>query len=117
MSTVATLATSAASTLAAIGWTPEIRNILGVAVGVIVLCGSVYLLVGSNVGTRTGLPGTMDKADGFLAYNLNTKVFPSSPACFVLEVVVRDPQQPQIARFQELKPAYPGTEVRIGDCP
>ncbi len=41
-------------------------------------------------GTRTGLPGTMDKADGFLAYNLNTKVFPSSPACFVLEVVVRD---------------------------
>lgn len=32
-------------------------------------------------------------------------------------LVVRDPQQPQIARFQELKPAYPGTEVRIGDCP
>jgi hypothetical protein len=46
---------SLALTLAAIAWNPEIRNILSVLVGVVVLCGSVYLLVGSNVGLRTGL--------------------------------------------------------------
>jgi hypothetical protein len=67
MSTVATLATSAASTLAAIGWTPEIRNILSVAVGIVVLCGSVYLLVGSNVGTRTGFLVTAAGLFGWLA--------------------------------------------------
>lgn len=44
-----------ASTLAAIAWDPEIRNVLGVLVGVIVLAGSVYLLVGTNVGLRGGL--------------------------------------------------------------
>lgn len=67
MIAVATLATSAASTLAAIGWTPEIRNILGVAVGVIVLCGSVYLLVGSNIGTRTGFLVTLAALFGWMA--------------------------------------------------
>jgi hypothetical protein len=67
MTAVATLATSAASTLAAIGWTPEIRNILGVAVGIIVLCGSVYLLVGTNVGTRTGFLVTLAGLFGWMA--------------------------------------------------
>lgn len=41
--------------LGAIAWDPEIRNILGLLVGVVVLCGSVYLLVATNAGTRTGL--------------------------------------------------------------
>ena len=67
MSTLATLATSGASTLAAIGWTPEIRNILGVLVGIIVLVGSVYLLVGSNVGARTGFLVVMAGLFGWMA--------------------------------------------------
>jgi len=41
--------------LAEISWNPEIRNILALMVGIGVLVGSVYLLVGSNTGTRTGL--------------------------------------------------------------
>jgi hypothetical protein len=41
--------------LAGIAWDPQIRGILAVAIGVIVLCGSVYLLVGSNTGPRLGL--------------------------------------------------------------
>ena len=67
MTTLATFATSAASTLAAIGWNPEIRNILSVGVGIVVLCGSVYLLIGSNVGTRTGFLVTAAGLFGWMA--------------------------------------------------
>jgi hypothetical protein len=38
----------------AIGWMPEIRGILTVAIAVVVFCGSVYLLLGTNVGVRLG---------------------------------------------------------------
>lgn len=48
------MTTTFATVLAEIGWNPEIRNILSVLVGVVVLLGSVYLLVGSNAGLRTG---------------------------------------------------------------
>ncbi len=43
------------NTLAAISWNPEIRNILSLLVGVGVLCGSVYLLLATNIGARLGL--------------------------------------------------------------
>jgi hypothetical protein len=46
---------SFATTLAAIAWDPEICNILSVSVGALVLCGSVYLLVATNTGIRSGL--------------------------------------------------------------
>ena len=42
-------------TLAGIAWDPEIRGILSVLVGVVVLAGSVYLLLGTNVGNRLGV--------------------------------------------------------------
>jgi hypothetical protein len=42
------------TTLAAIGWDPEIRGILTVVVAVVILCGSVYLIVATNVGSRLG---------------------------------------------------------------
>lgn len=56
-----------ASLLAAIAWDPEIRNILGVMVGLGVLFGSVYLLVGSNVGLRTGLLVTLAGFFGWMS--------------------------------------------------
>ncbi len=31
-------------------------------------------------------------------------------------LVVRDPQQPVVARFKELQAQYPGTEIRVGTC-
>ena len=52
---LATAITNAANVFGAIGWNPEIRNYLSVLVGVAVLIGSVYLIVGTNVGLRTGL--------------------------------------------------------------
>lgn len=41
--------------LAEIAWDPEIRNILGLLVGIVVLFGSVMLIVGTNTGPRTGV--------------------------------------------------------------
>lgn len=41
-------------TLAGIAWDPQIRGFLATAVGVVVLMGSVYLILGTNVGTRLG---------------------------------------------------------------
>jgi hypothetical protein len=40
--------------LGGIAWDPQIRGILSVLVGVAVLMGSVYLLLGTNVGNRLG---------------------------------------------------------------
>src|SRR3954453_15496473 len=40
--------------LAAISWDPGFRGILVVAVGVLVLMGSVYLLLATNSGARLG---------------------------------------------------------------
>ena len=50
----------------AIAWNPEIRNILSVAVGAAVLIGSVYLLVGTNTGVRTGLLITLASLFGWM---------------------------------------------------
>ncbi len=40
--------------LAGIAWDPQLRGFLAVAVGVVVLLGSVYLLLGTNLGSRLG---------------------------------------------------------------
>lgn len=40
---------------AGLAWNPGIRGILVVLVGVVVLCGSVYLILGTNLGARLGL--------------------------------------------------------------
>jgi hypothetical protein len=38
----------------AINWMPEIRGILTVIIAVVVFCGSIYLLLATNVGARLG---------------------------------------------------------------
>jgi ABC-type xylose transport system permease subunit len=52
--------------LLAIGWEPEIRGLLTVVMGVVVLMGSVYMILATNIGSRlsflvslTGLMGWM----------------------------------------------------------
>ena len=44
------------SALLAINWEFELRGILTVIIGVVVLMGSVYLVLGTNLGARLGLP-------------------------------------------------------------
>jgi hypothetical protein len=46
--------TLATQVIAGIAWDPQIRGILAVLVGVAVLMGSVYLLLGTNLGNRLG---------------------------------------------------------------
>ena len=43
------------SALLAIGWEPEIRGALTVILAIVVLCGSVYLILATNVGARLGI--------------------------------------------------------------
>jgi hypothetical protein len=45
---------SVLSSVLAIGWEPELRGILIVIISVGVLCGSVYLILGTNIGVRLG---------------------------------------------------------------
>jgi hypothetical protein len=45
---------SAVHLIAGIAWDPQIRGFLAVLVGVVVLMGSVYLLLGTNLGARLG---------------------------------------------------------------
>lgn len=40
--------------LLSIGWEPELRGLLTVIIGVVALCGSVYMLLATNMGLRLG---------------------------------------------------------------
>ncbi|HEX9258878.1 MAG TPA: hypothetical protein VF855_05025 [Acidimicrobiales bacterium] len=44
----------ALATVLAFGWAPEIRGLTFVGIAVIVLCGSIYMLLGTNLGARLG---------------------------------------------------------------
>lgn len=67
MVTLASTLDASANTLAAIAWNPEIRNILSVIVGAGVLFGSIYLLIGTNTGLRSGLLISLAALFGWMA--------------------------------------------------
>ncbi|MBI2705830.1 MAG: hypothetical protein HYX32_11150 [Actinobacteria bacterium] len=52
--------------IAGLSWDPAIRGILAVGTGVVVLIGSVYLLLSTNVGFRLGALVTLSALTGFL---------------------------------------------------
>jgi hypothetical protein len=52
--------------LLAIGWEPEIRGLLTVIIGVVVLCGSIYLIMATNVGARLGFLITLTGLAGWM---------------------------------------------------
>ena len=51
--------------IAGIAWDPQIRGFLAVLVGVVVLMGSVYLLLGTNLGARLGFLVSMSALFGW----------------------------------------------------
>ncbi len=55
------------STLIAVGWEPEIRGALTVIIGVVALMGSVYLILGTNMGARLGLLVALAGLFGWMA--------------------------------------------------
>lgn len=52
--------------LGAIAWSPEIRNLLSLLVGVLVLFGSLYLIIATNIGIRTGMLITLSCFFGWM---------------------------------------------------
>jgi len=54
------------SAVLAIGWEPEIRGLLTVIIAVLVLCGSIYLIMATNVGARLGFLVTLAGLAGWL---------------------------------------------------
>ena len=40
--------------MAIVGWDPVLTGYLAVLLGILVLCGSVYLLLATNLGVRLG---------------------------------------------------------------
>ena len=55
------------SALLAIGWEPELRGVLTVIIGTVALCGSVYLLLATNMGVRLGLLVALAGLFGWMA--------------------------------------------------
>ena len=53
--------------LLAIGWEPELRGLLTVIIGVVVLCGSVYMIMATNMGARLGFLVALTGLFGWLA--------------------------------------------------
>lgn len=55
------------ATMLAIGWEPELRGILTVLIGTAVWMGSVYLILGTNLGARLGFLVTFTGLMGWMA--------------------------------------------------
>ena len=51
----------------AISWEPEIRGLLTVVIGFVVLCGSIYLILGTNLGARLGFMVALTGLAGWLS--------------------------------------------------
>lgn len=55
------------STLLAVGWEPELRGALTVIIGVVVWMGSVYMILGTNLGARLGFLVSLTGLAGWMA--------------------------------------------------
>ena len=55
------------SALLAIGWEPELRGLLTVILGLVAFMGSIYLILGTNIGARLGFLVTLTGLAGWMA--------------------------------------------------
>ena len=53
--------------LLAIGWEPELRGLLTVIIGVVVLMGSIYMIMATNMGSRLSFLVTLTGLMGWMA--------------------------------------------------
>jgi hypothetical protein len=103
-----------AATVLAFGWNPEIRGLTTVVIGIVALCGSVYLLLATNLGTRlgflvafAGLFGWMTIMGGvWWAYGIGLKG--SEPSWKAQEIIIGDLSQARSEVLQDVTlPASP----------
>jgi hypothetical protein len=97
---------------AGLSWTPGVRGILVVAVGVAVLMGSVYLLLATNLGARLGLLVALTGLFGFMVIlTLLWWLLPpangprgNNPRWEVVEVYVNGGEPADTAELEQLIP-------------
>ncbi|MEO6565710.1 MAG: SPOR domain-containing protein [Casimicrobiaceae bacterium] len=70
-----------------------------------------------SFGTFRTEAAAVARADELAALGINVaKVQPRGAAITQTLLVIRDPQQPVVARLKDLQAQYPGTEVKVGAC-
>ncbi|WP_436793735.1 hypothetical protein [Actinospongicola halichondriae] len=120
-----TLATVTGTVLAGIAYDPTIRGILAVGVGVVVLMGSVYLLLGTNTGNRlgfllaaTGFFGWM-AIMGLIWWIYGIGMLGDAPAWHIVEYNTTDTALAVTEDVQELDksvvPAEPGAIATLSE--
>jgi hypothetical protein len=95
---------------AGLAWDPGIRGILIVAVGVAVLCGSVYLLLATNTGARLGMLLALTGLFGWLViltfiwWLMPPAIGPrgTNPSWQPVEIYVNGPETPVTEAAQNL---------------
>lgn len=95
---------------AGLAWRPGIAGILAVLVGVLVLCGSVYLLLATNVGARLGLLVALAGLAGWMVILSFTWVLTppgigpkgENPSWTPVEIYVNGPETPRTEAAQRL---------------
>lgn len=54
------------SALLAINWEPQLRGILIIIISTVILCGSIYLILGTNIGARLGFLLSLSALAGWM---------------------------------------------------
>ncbi len=122
------LSSELAVTFAGIAWDPHIRGVLAVLTGVAVLCGSVYLLLGTNLGSRLGFLVAFAGLTGWLVIlTLIWWINPpgigpkgDSPKWTAVEVYVNDGEGPARTAVADKLPtpdAFPTMDQILADHP
>jgi len=70
-----------------------------------------------SFGTYRTEAAAVARADELAALGINVaKVQPRGAVITQTLLVIRDPQQPVVARLKDLQAQYPGTDVKVGAC-
>jgi len=104
------MSTAFAHVLAGIAWTPQIRGILAVLVGVVVLMGSIYLLLMTNLASRLGFLIALAAFFGWMTiHGLTWWLYPPGngpagriPAWELKEIVYGDVSQARTGEVHDL---------------
>jgi hypothetical protein len=109
--------------LAGISWTPEIRGILSVLVGVVVLMGSVYLVLATNLAQRLGFLISLAAIFGWLTihgtmwliYPPGTGPAGRGPAWEVEEIVYGDLSESLLERAHDIDTSTLPSHVEVDE--
>ena len=110
--------------LAGIAYDPEIRGVLVVATAAVILMGSVYLLLSTNIGSRLGFQVALAGLFGWLMllslfwWIYGVGAIGTLPSWRVEEVNIGDLSQAQMAEARDLVPEnLPSVEEILADNP